>query len=197
MKANHTLIIRATEDCNSSVMDARGTLNIDESTDYSEENIRRILNEYNTFVRVTVHVLDVNDNPPKFTSEVFSGGVSTASDFGSKVLTLTAVDKDFGINAQLSYFQIGEIRQTYTEGLDELSKSPFLVDQETGDILLNFDPQKGMKGYFDFMVLVNDTDGLKDIAHVFIYLLREDQRVRFVLRQHPTIVRDNIEMFRE
>jgi len=46
-------------------------------------------------------------------------------------------------------------------------------------------------------VLVNDTYGLQDTARVFIYLLREDQRVRFVLRQHPPEVRSRIETFRE
>lgn len=46
-------------------------------------------------------------------------------------------------------------------------------------------------------VLANDTDGLQDEAHVFIYLLREDQRVRFVLRSHPSEIRDKINIFRE
>lgn len=35
------------------------------------------------------------------------------------------------------------------------------------------------------------------MARVFIYLLREDQRVRFVLRQHPFEVRDRVQPFRE
>ena len=34
------------------------------------------------------------------------------------------------------------------------------------------------------------------MARVFIYLIREDQRVRFVLRQHPSELRDKIETFR-
>lgn len=46
-------------------------------------------------------------------------------------------------------------------------------------------------------VLANDTYGLEDRARVFIYLLREDQRVRFVLRQHPPEIRNKIETFRE
>lgn len=46
-------------------------------------------------------------------------------------------------------------------------------------------------------MLANDTHGLEDTARVFIYLLREDQRVRFVLRQHPPEVRNRIETFRE
>lgn len=35
------------------------------------------------------------------------------------------------------------------------------------------------------------------MARVFIYLLREDQRVRFVLRQQPPELRNRIDAFRE
>lgn len=45
--------------------------------------------------------------------------------------------------------------------------------------------------------MANDSGGLADIARVFIYLLREDQRVRFVLRQHPIELREKIDIFRE
>lgn len=51
--------------------------------------------------------------------------------------------------------------------------------------------------FVHFQVLANDTGGLQDEAHVFIYLLREDQRVRFVLRSHPSEIRDKIHVFRE
>ncbi len=47
---------------------------------------------------------------------------------------------------------------------------------------MNFDPQRGMKGHFDFGVRVADRAGHVDKAEVQIYLLREDQRVRFVMR---------------
>lgn len=59
---------------------------------------------------------------------------------------------DEGRNAEISYYLIGKIQMTLTEGLESLKRSPFLVDQETGEVQLNFDPQQGMKGYFDFMV---------------------------------------------
>jgi len=54
-----------------------------------------------------------------------------------------------------------------------------LVHPTTGEITVNFDPQKGMKGYFDFAVVVTDEAGHNDEAHVQIYLLRADQ-VRFI-----------------
>lgn len=65
---------------------------------------------------------------------------------------LQAVDADVGANAEVSYYLIGRIKMTLTEGLDNIHKPPFLVERNTGAVLLNFDPQYGMKGYFDFMV---------------------------------------------
>ena len=150
----------------------------------------------NTLVKVVVMINDINDNRPEFISKIFTGGVSTSADFGSKFMEVKAFDRDTGTNAKITFFQIGDIHRTLTEGLDSIQKSPFLVEKNTGAVLLNFDPQKGMKGYFDFMVKANDTDGLQDIAHVFIYLLREDQRVKFVLRQQPGQVRERSESFR-
>lgn len=41
---------------------------------------------------------------------------------------------------------------TLTEGFDNIELQPFIVDENTGAVTLNFDPQRGMKGYFDFTV---------------------------------------------
>ncbi|CAH0702289.1 unnamed protein product [Spodoptera exigua] len=148
-------------------------------------------------LKVHVIVNDVNDNAPKFVSKIFTGGITTEADFGIEFMHVKAIDLDEGENAKISYYLIGEVKETLAEGLENLAVSLFLVNVETGAISLNFDPQKGMKGYFDFKVLANDTGGLQDEAHVFIYLLREDQRVRFVLRSHPSEIRDKIHVFRE
>lgn len=105
-----------------------------------------------TQLKVIIQVLDVNDNAPKFVHKVFTGGVSTATNFGTKFMHVKAEDQDLDENAVVSYYQVGKIQMTLTEGLDNLQRQPFLVEKETGAIQLNFDPQRGMKGYFDFMV---------------------------------------------
>ncbi|CAG9863718.1 unnamed protein product [Phyllotreta striolata] len=176
----HLLLVKASEDCNRSPK-SQSFFDSDDDTQ----------------LKVVVKVLDVNDNPPKFQRRVFTGGVSTATSFGTKFMQVQAEDADEGRNAVMNYYLIGKTQMTLTEGLDNLERTPFLVERETGAVQLNFDPQRGMKGYFDFMVMVNDTGGLMDTARVFIYLLREDQRVRFVLRQHPQEIRNRIEIFRE
>lgn len=124
----------------------------DAEAPYFESLISGILNDDSTLVQVIVYVQDINDNAPEFLNKVFTGGLTTAADFGTKIMHLKAIDKDDGVNAKINYYQIGEIHRTLTEGLEQLSKPPFLVDQRSGAVILNFDPQKGMKGYFDFMV---------------------------------------------
>nr|XP_034827125.1 cadherin-23 [Maniola hyperantus] len=177
-KAQYLLTILATEDCLTKPV--------------YDENLHGT-----STLKVHVLVNDVNDNSPQFLSKIFTGGVTTEADFGIEFMHVKAIDLDEGINAKITYYLIGDVKETLTEGLENLAVSPFLVGFETGAVSLNFDPQKGMKGYFDFKVLANDTDGLEDEAHVFIYLLREDQRVRFVLRAHPSEIRDKINTFRE
>lgn len=73
-----------------------------------------------------------------------------------------AIDLDEGINAKINYYLLGDVKETLTEGLENLAVSPFLVNVDTGAVSLNFDPQKGMKGYFDFKVSLNiNKDKLK------------------------------------
>lgn len=150
-----------------------------------------------TLLKVVIDVLDVNDNAPRFIQRIFTGGVSTAASFGAEFMRIRADDLDEHENSLIAYRLIGDIQMTLAEGLDGLVRAPaFLVEPESGGVLLNFDPQQGMKGYFDFAVEASDPGGLKDTARVFIYLLREDQRVRFVLRQHVPELRNRIDSFR-
>ncbi|RZF38140.1 hypothetical protein LSTR_LSTR005501 [Laodelphax striatellus] len=181
MQERHELIVKASEDC--------------ATTPPTNNSWFELRDE--TLLKLIVNVNDINDNPPLFIKNVFTGGVTTEADFGTEFMHVKAIDADAGENAQINYYMIGDTQMTLSEGMDNIQQPPFLVDQHSGAIYLNFDPQKGMKGYFDFMVMANDSGGLYDMARVFIYLLREDQRVRFVLRQHPTEIREKIDHFRE
>lgn len=52
-----------------------------------------------TQLKVIVYVNDVNDNKPVFLREVFTGGISTESDFGMEVMTLLVSMVLFGWDA--------------------------------------------------------------------------------------------------
>jgi protocadherin Fat 1/2/3 len=82
---------------------------------------------------VIVHVLDRNDNAPRFTQPVYSGSVSEAAAIGSLVLTstsaplvITARDLDSELNALLSY-----------DIMEALPRKFFHIDSSTGELFYN------------------------------------------------------------
>lgn len=173
-----------------------GTDDTVEEYEESEPESSQLVADDATLVRVIVYIQDINDNPPKFVQKIFTGGVATSADFGTEIMKVRAVDPDSGENAKLSYYQVGKTHRTLAEGLETIKEQPFVIVKETGSVKLNFDPQRDMKGYFDFTVLVKDPAGFNDTAHVFIYLLRDDQRLKIVLRQQNFELREKVDQFR-
>uniref|UniRef100_T1KWL6 Cadherin domain-containing protein n=2 Tax=Tetranychus urticae TaxID=32264 RepID=T1KWL6_TETUR len=179
-RSTYSLIIQATNDCLK-----------------EPKKVDKFDPRDNSLLQVVINIKDVNDNPPKFVKPIFTGGVTTEADFGTVFMSVKAIDADEGPNAVVNYFIVGPQRRKLSIGLDTIKDDPFLVNRKTGEIGLNFDPRKDMKGYFEFQIIANDSRGLHDTAKVKIYLLREDQRVRFVLRLTPSELRERLEKFRD
>ncbi|XP_077982689.1 neural-cadherin-like [Glandiceps talaboti] len=55
----------------------------------------------------TIELEDINDNAPKFTQDLYYTTMSEALPVGASVYTVSAIDMDIGINAQLTYAIIG------------------------------------------------------------------------------------------
>lgn len=151
VKSNYTLIVQAANDCFK-----------------VPPRVDRFDAKDNSLLQVLVGVRDVNDNPPRFLKRIFSGGMTTDTDYGQVFMTIKAVDPDLGQNSMANYFIVSDVRKSLSEGLDTIPARPFLLNKKTGELSVNFDPQKGMKGYFEFDVVANDTDGLADQAKVFV-----------------------------
>lgn len=69
---------------------------------------------------ITVHVLDVNNNPPVFTADSYNVTVNESLDVGSRIITVTATDKDTNENGKVKYrlspHQSSNIFQTFSVG---------------------------------------------------------------------------------
>ena len=127
--------------------------------------------------------------------KVFTGGISTNAEFGTPVLELSANDPDF--KPKLRYSLDGKIQISgSSEAISNIPPPAFLVDPKSGTVTVNFVPQKDMKGYFLFGVRVRDGAGHVDKSEVMIYLVWEDQRIRFVFRAAPNEIRTGIDRFR-
>lgn len=111
-------------------------------------------------LNVTVVVMDVNDNPPVFSSSEYTTSVPENSGIGTHVLDVRAADADSDANAQISYSLIaGHVDK-------------FAIDSRKGTIttLDVFDYER--EQIFDVTVKASNTGGhtLFSVAHVVIQI---------------------------
>ncbi|NWQ60840.1 CELR3 protein, partial [Neopipo cinnamomea] len=102
-----------------------------------------------TALNLTVIVDDVNDNPPVFSSSIYTVSVSEDEVLGRALLTLSATDLDAGDNALVKYQIVSQQPPT---------PSPvFLVDATTGQLSLS--QQLDYETIKHFLVEVEASDG--------------------------------------
>uniref|UniRef100_A0A7N8XKN2 Protocadherin alpha-C2-like n=1 Tax=Mastacembelus armatus TaxID=205130 RepID=A0A7N8XKN2_9TELE len=90
-------------------------------------------------VSIIVHVLDTNDNAPKFDKSIYNVKIMENSPIGSLVLHLNATDLDEGSNSDITY--------SYSLYTSEKTQETFNLNPSTGEISV-----KGMLNYEDFRI---------------------------------------------
>lgn len=98
----------------------------------------------NSQLIVQINVNDVNDNPPTFQHKNYAVGVSEKDNLKKTLLTLLATDPD--LDDIVTYFLIVTSIQVTGENLNDVKNTAFLVNEITGDLTLNFQPQSSMQG---------------------------------------------------
>uniref|UniRef100_A0A672H9K0 FAT atypical cadherin 3b n=1 Tax=Salarias fasciatus TaxID=181472 RepID=A0A672H9K0_SALFA len=96
--------------------------------------------------RILVAVEDSNDNIPFFTSTIYDAIAYETSPTGTSVLQVTALDKDNGINGQLTY----TMEAGNTGGV-------FGIDNATGLIVIARDLDPTLVGFYTLTVRVSDS----------------------------------------
>ncbi|XP_040297287.1 LOW QUALITY PROTEIN: protocadherin gamma-C5-like [Bufo bufo] len=79
--------------------------------------------------RITVVVLDINDNPPVFNQSVYKVSIRENLPLKTVILTLNATDQDDGAN--------GEIQFSFDDHTYESAKRLFALNKKNGDIYIN------------------------------------------------------------
>ncbi|XP_064810547.1 protocadherin alpha-3-like isoform X17 [Oncorhynchus masou masou] len=77
-------------------------------------------------IEITVDVLDVNDNTPLFTKDVYSVMLNENSPFGTTVIQVNATDLDDGVNGQVIYLFGNDVNSNIQKLFD--------LDAKTGKI---------------------------------------------------------------
>ncbi|NXW79623.1 PCDGA protein, partial [Hirundo rustica] len=111
---------------------------------------------------IQIIVLDGNDNAPEFTQSVYKVTLREDAAVGSRVLKVTATDRDEGPNAEVKYsfFKIPE----------KFDKT-FKMDPESGEIVimenLNFQEHE----FYELVVQARDAGGLSSHSKVLIKVI--------------------------
>ncbi|XP_063046158.1 protocadherin beta-15-like [Engraulis encrasicolus] len=113
-------------------------------------------------VKISVIVLDANDNAPKFSESVYRVSLSENAVQGTVVATVSATDIDQGSNGEISY----SFSQHAGKAL-----SLFKIDPASGAIsvndVLDFEKQK----QYEITVEATDSGGLVDASKVLIEMI--------------------------
>ncbi|XP_076316217.1 fat-like cadherin-related tumor suppressor homolog isoform X4 [Tachypleus tridentatus] len=170
-------IVSGNSDAKFAINPHSGELRTTVELDYEETNLYNLtvnatnLVSMNASTVITIHILDRNDNAPKFLKSIYYGKISESAEIGTLVLTnesvplvVSATDKDSGLNSHLVYEIIEKLPRTY-----------FQIDSSTGSIstVQTLDHEKIT--YFRFTVQVTDKGKPRLIAEknaeVFILVL--------------------------
>ncbi|XP_075066079.1 protocadherin gamma-C5-like isoform X27 [Mixophyes fleayi] len=84
--------------------------------------------------KITINVLDINDNPPVFDQSVYKISLKENLPFKTVILTLNATDLDDGAN--------GEIQFSFDDHTFESARELFALNEDSGEIYVN--------GFLDF-----------------------------------------------
>ncbi|XP_036403332.1 cadherin-related family member 1 [Megalops cyprinoides] len=122
---------------------------------------------------IIIHLLDTNDNTPKFSSDYYIARIPENSPGGSNVVSVTATDPDSGLWGEVKY-------SIYGAGIDL-----FLIHGTSGIIYTqpwaSLDAE--VKSKYNFYVKAEDTEGKYSLAEVFVTVLD--------LNDHPPEFNEN------
>ncbi|XP_049456507.1 cadherin-related family member 1 [Epinephelus fuscoguttatus] len=122
---------------------------------------------------IVIHLLDTNDNAPKFSSDYYIARIPENSPGGSNVVSVTATDPDSGPWGDVKY-------SIYGSGADL-----FLIQPASGIIYTqpwaSLDAE--VRSKYNFYVKAEDAEGKYSLAEVFVTVLD--------LNDHPPEFNDN------
>uniref|UniRef100_A0A8C5MFB7 Cadherin domain-containing protein n=1 Tax=Leptobrachium leishanense TaxID=445787 RepID=A0A8C5MFB7_9ANUR len=119
---------------------------------------------------VKIFVIDVNDNFPVFSQEVYKVSLSENTPINSTILHVTATDQDEGSNAQITY----SFRKT-SENM--LSFDMFSINATNGEIKTSKKLDFEVVHNFEISIQANDGGGLMAYCRVLVEVLDENDNL--------------------
>ncbi|XP_040200798.1 protocadherin gamma-B1-like isoform X20 [Rana temporaria] len=119
-------------------------------------------------ILIKIAIIDINDNIPIFTQELYKISIKENIPLNSSVLQVRATDEDEGVNAQITY--------SFNTLADNIIQM-FTINHKNGDIRTKGHLDYEMKKHYEISVQAMDGGGLAAHAKVLIEILDENDNV--------------------
>uniref|UniRef100_A0A6Q2YT70 Cadherin domain-containing protein n=1 Tax=Esox lucius TaxID=8010 RepID=A0A6Q2YT70_ESOLU len=133
---------------------------------------------------ITVHVSDVNDNPPRFSDPVINVYVKENSPVGEIIKTVSALDADINENGHVTY----SILESKSNSVPQ--SKMFKINSMTGDVisLLSFNYEEMKTVQFKVQATDSGVPPLKSNVTVNIFILDENDNSPGILAPYSEYV---------
>lgn len=144
-------------------------------------------------IQVAIILEDIDDNPPTFETSSYVLGAKTSTEIDTELVTLQAADPD--ISSGLVTYSIKNmtfVRPSTQEAVPVTET--FHINPKTGVLHSNQRLGRYVGGFFDIAVEAKSSPGIRNIAiaTVKIYILQEQDLLKFVFYKRPSEVREII-----
>ncbi|XP_071879719.1 protocadherin beta-4-like [Anas platyrhynchos] len=112
--------------------------------------------------QIHIIVLDVNDNAPTFSQDVYVGQVLESAPAGSVVLRVVATDPDVGLNGDISY--------RFSQAISD-SQLPFTIDAISGEIRVTKPLDFETTQKYELSMLATDGGGLSGMCNAVVEVM--------------------------
>uniref|UniRef100_A0A8B9SK27 Cadherin domain-containing protein n=1 Tax=Anas platyrhynchos TaxID=8839 RepID=A0A8B9SK27_ANAPL len=112
--------------------------------------------------QIHIIVLDVNDNAPTFSQDVYVGQVLESAPAGSVVLRVVATDPDVGLNGDISY--------RFSQAVSD-SQLPFTIDAISGEIRVTKPLDFETTQKYELSMLATDGGGLSGMCNAVVEVM--------------------------
>ncbi|XP_041845385.1 protocadherin gamma-A11-like isoform X24 [Melanotaenia boesemani] len=134
-------------------------------------------------MQILISVLDVNDNAPVFTQQVYKVSVAENAAKGTVVTSVSASDADQGLN--------GKLRYSITNTLDEV-RQMFEINEENGEVRLIGGLDYEKKKHFQISIRARDNGGLTDSCKVIVEVVDiNDNQPTIKIMSKSTVISEN------
>lgn len=120
------------------------------------------------YMTVDIIITDVNDNKPQFSKPVYNISIEEDTPAQSVILTLSAKDKDSGVNG-IIFYQIAPLQANKDQIMNDFS-----VNSTTGDVAIKHQLIYEANKYYSFIVEAYDNGENRQVSQAQVYVYVSD-----------------------